>query len=59
MRAASLQLAMTTRGSHTARALLARPDYKLTLLGDPRLASQGIIHTIKFTNHDWHKLVKA
>ena len=114
MRAASLQLARTTRGSHTARALLARRDYgrdpfnqnsdrsnrekrttskggpvfsklfrldrtdplsfgpkfpeilvewiapyKLTLLGNPRLASQGIIHTIKFTNHDWHKLVKV
>ena len=30
-----------TRGSHTASALRARRDYKLTSLGAPRLASQG------------------
>ena len=42
----------STRGARTARALRARRDYKLTLLGSSRLASQGIIIIIIIINHN-------
>ena len=40
------------RGSHTARALRARRDYKLTSLGAPLLASRGITSALKTTSYN-------